>query len=185
MLTPSKKHIPQFCLFTGLADQLNQKHPLYQLSHKINWSVFENAFKVHYSETKGKPSKPIRLMVVLLIFKYVRNLSDENLIEQWSENIYYQYFSGEHHFRPSVPCFPTELVAFRDRIGEASVELQAPVVGSLPFIPNAVRFARESVGVETGTRCFIIICSCSAYIALRNGFVLNINKKPWHNLARF
>jgi IS5 family transposase len=123
MLTPSKKYIPQLGLFTGLADQLNQKHPLYQLSHKIDWSVFENAFKVYYSETMGKPSKPIRLMVSLLILKYVRNLSDENLVEQWSENIYYQYFSGEHHFRPAIPCVPTELVAFRQRIGEAGVEL--------------------------------------------------------------
>jgi IS5 family transposase len=123
MLTPSKKYIPQLGLFTGLADQLNQKHPLYQLSHKIDWSVFENAFKVYYSETMGKPSKPIRLMVSLLILKYVRNLSDENLIEQWSENIYYQYFSGEHHFQPAIPCVPTELVAFRQRIGEAGVEL--------------------------------------------------------------
>ena len=123
MLSPSKKYIPQLGLFTGLADQLNQKHPLYQLSHKIDWSVFENAFKIHYSETMGKPSKPIRLMVALLILKYVRNLSDENLIEQWSENIYYQYFSGEHHFQPAIPCVPTELVAFRQRIGEAGVEL--------------------------------------------------------------
>lgn len=123
MLSPSKKYIPQLGLFTGLADQLNQKHPLYQLSHKIDWSIFENAFKVYYSETMGKPSKPIRLMVALLILKYVRNLSDENLIEQWSENIYYQYFSGEHHFQPAIPCVPTELVAFRQRIGEAGVEL--------------------------------------------------------------
>ncbi len=123
MLSPSKKYIPQLGLFTGLSDQLNQKHPLYQLSHKIDWSVFENAFKIYYSETKGKPSKPIRLMVSLLILKYVRNLSDESLVEQWSENIYYQYFSGEHHFQPSIPCVPTELVAFRQRIGEAGVEL--------------------------------------------------------------
>jgi IS5 family transposase len=123
MLSPSKKYIPQLGLFTGLADQLNQKHPLYQLSHKIDWSVFEQAFKVYYSETMGKPSKPIRLMVSLLILKHVRNLSDENLIEQWSENIYYQYFSGEHHFQPAIPCVPTELVAFRQRIGEAGVEL--------------------------------------------------------------
>ena len=123
MLSPSKKYIPQLGLFTGLSDQLNQKHPLYQLSHKIDWSIFENAFKVYYSETMGKPSKPIRLMVALLILKYVRNLSDENLIEQWSENIYYQYFSGEHHFQPAIPCVPTELVAFRQRIGEAGVEL--------------------------------------------------------------
>lgn len=85
--------------------------------------MFDEAFKVYYSGKMGKPSKPIRLMVALLILKYVRNLSDESLVEQWSENFYYQYFSGEHQFQPCLPCVPTELVAFRKRIGEAGMEL--------------------------------------------------------------
>ena len=71
----------------------------------------------------GAPAKPIRLMVSLLIIKSLRNLSDENLIEQWAENIYYQYVGGEQHFQPSTPCVPIELVAFRQRIGEPGVEL--------------------------------------------------------------
>ena len=119
----TQKHTPQLGLFHGLADQLDQKHPLYQLANKINWSFFDDAFKKHYSEKMGKPAKPIRLMVSLLILKYVRNLSDENLVEQWAENIYFQYFSGEQHFQSNVPCVPTELVAFRQRIGEPGVEL--------------------------------------------------------------
>ena len=119
----NKKQTSQLGLFHGLADQLNQKHPLFLLAHKINWSVFEENFKKHYSETMGKPAKPIRLMVSLLILKYVRNLSDENLVEHWSENLYYQYFSGEQFFQPNIPCVPTELVAFRQRIGEEGVEL--------------------------------------------------------------
>lgn len=119
----TKKTSPQLGLFNGLADQLNQKHPLYLLANKVNWPFFEDAFKKHYSEKMGAPAKPIRLMVSLLILKSLRNLSDENLIEQWSENIYYQYVSGEQHFQPSIPCVPTELVAFRQRIGEPGVEL--------------------------------------------------------------
>ncbi|MBK8328624.1 MAG: transposase [Bacteroidetes bacterium] len=47
----------------------------------------------------GKPAKPIRLMVSLLILKQLRNLSDESIVEQWSENVYYQYFSGELYLR--------------------------------------------------------------------------------------
>jgi IS5 family transposase len=119
----TKKHTPQLGLFHGLADQLDQKHPLYQLANKINWPFFDDAFKKHYSEKMGKPAKPIRLMVSLLILKYVRNLSDENLVEQWAENIYFQYFSGEQFFQSNIPCVPTELVAFRQRIGEPGVEL--------------------------------------------------------------
>lgn len=119
----TKNHTPQLGLFHGLSDQLDQKHPLYLLANKIKWLVFEDAFKKHYSEKMGKPAKPIRLMVSLLILKYVRNLSDENLVDQWAENIYFQYFSGEQHFQANIPCVPTELVAFRQRIGEPGVEL--------------------------------------------------------------
>jgi IS5 family transposase len=123
MLTASPQPNNQLGLWGDLMSHLNQKHPLYILANKIDWSVFESAFKKHYSEKMGKPSKPIRLMVSLLILKQVRNLSDESIVEQWSENIYYQYFSGEQSFQPGIPCVPTELVAFRKRIGEEGVEL--------------------------------------------------------------
>lgn len=119
----NKKPTAQLGFFLSLADQLNQNHPLFLLSHKINWGLFDDNFKKHYSEKMGKPAKPIRLMVSLLILKHLRNLSDENLVEQWSENLYYQYFSGEQFFQPNIPCVPTELVAFRQRIGEEGVEL--------------------------------------------------------------
>jgi hypothetical protein len=97
---------------------------LFLLSHRINWQLFEDAFSKHYNEKKGAPSKPIRLIVSLLILKQVRNLSDENLVEHWNENVYYQYFSGEQLYRPSIPsCSSTQLVAFRKGIGEARATL--------------------------------------------------------------
>ncbi len=34
-------------LFHGLSDQLDQKHPLYQLANAINWNIFDDAFKEH------------------------------------------------------------------------------------------------------------------------------------------
>jgi IS5 family transposase len=121
-----QKQTSQMGLFSSLADLLDQKHPMYQLANKINWSFFDDAFKKHYSEKMGAPSKPIRLMVSLLILKYVRNLSDESVVEQWGENNYFQYFSGEQFFQPKIPCVPTELIAFRGRIGESGVELILP-----------------------------------------------------------
>ena len=119
----TKTYTPQLGLFNGLSDIIDQKHPLYLLGNKINWSLFDDAFKKHYSEKMGKPAKPIRLMVSLLILKYLRDLSDEKLVENWAENIYFQYFGGEQHFQANIPCVPTELVAFRQRIGEEGVEL--------------------------------------------------------------
>jgi hypothetical protein len=59
----------------------------------------------------------------LLILKQLRNLSDESVVQQWAENVYTQFFSGQVHFVPRLPCVPTELVEFRKRIGSQGVEL--------------------------------------------------------------
>ena len=117
------KNNAQSSLFATLSDQLDSKHPLYLLANAIKWQLFEDAFSVHYSSTMGKPAKPIRLMVALLILKQLRNLSDENIVLTWSENLYFQYFSGEQNFVPRLPCSSTELVEFRKRIGAEGVEL--------------------------------------------------------------
>lgn len=110
-------------LFSNLSDMLNQSHPLYQLADKIDWGKFETAFQPLYCQDNGRPGKPIRLMCGLLILKHLRNLPDESLVEQWSENAYYQYFCGMQELTPSAPCASSELVHFRKRIGEEGIEL--------------------------------------------------------------
>ena len=109
-------------MYSTLADMLNARHPLYQLANKINWQLFEDSFSKLYSE-KGRPRKPIRLMCGLLILKHIRNISDESVVEQWTENAYYQYFCGMEQFCVVQPCTPSELVHFRNRIKEEGLEL--------------------------------------------------------------
>lgn len=120
MLNKTSQHLS---LFSNLSDLLNNKHPLYQLSHKINWQIFDDAFSTLYCADNGRPAKPIRLMCGLLILKHLRDISDESVVEQWSENAYFQYFCGMQEFTPSFPCNATELVHFRKRIGEKGMEL--------------------------------------------------------------
>ncbi len=119
----SKRSSPsQLSFYSTFEEQLSHRHPLYILANEIQWDIFEKAFAKLYSE-EGRPAKPIRLMVSLLMLKHVRNLSDEGVVEQWFENIYYQYFSGERSYACGVPCEASELVHFRNRIGEEGIEL--------------------------------------------------------------
>ncbi|MDQ3142321.1 MAG: IS5 family transposase, partial [Bacteroidota bacterium] len=108
---------------TVIENQIDLNHPIAILSKKIRWSIFEEEFTKLYSQGMGRPGKPIRLLTSLLILKHVRNLSDESVVEQWSENIYYQYFSGEQFFVTKQPCEASELVHFRHRIGSEGIEL--------------------------------------------------------------
>ncbi|MCF6206928.1 MAG: IS5 family transposase [Sulfurovum sp.] len=100
---------------------LDSNDPLVALAESIDWTFFENAFSGYYSD-EGRPAKPIRLMVGLLLLKQIENLSDENVVLQWKRNPYYQYFCGMHEYMPALPCDSTELVKFRQRIGKEGIE---------------------------------------------------------------
>lgn len=70
----------------------------------------------------GRPRLPIRLMVALLYLKHAYNLSDDGVIERWSQDVYFQFFSGQEYFEPRLPCDKAQLSRFRKGLGEAGVE---------------------------------------------------------------
>ena len=117
-----KQSTSQLGFYSTFEEQLSRQHPLYILANRIDWDIFEIAFAKLYSP-EGRPAKPIRLMVSLLMLKHIRNISDESLVEQWFENIYYQYFSGEKSYACVAPCEASDLVHFRNRIGVEGIEL--------------------------------------------------------------
>ena len=100
---------------------LDSNDPLIALADTIGWELFDESFEKYYSED-GRPAKPIRLMVGLLILKQLKDLSDEEIAIQWKQNPYYQYFCGFNEFQVALPCHPTDLVKFRQRIGSEGVE---------------------------------------------------------------
>ncbi len=100
---------------------LDSNDPLIALADTIQWELFDKSFAKYYSED-GRPAKPIRLMVGLLLLKQLKDLSDEEIVVQWKQNPYYQYFCGFDEFQVALPCHPTDLVKFRQRIGSEGVE---------------------------------------------------------------
>lgn len=102
-------------------DMLDTFDPLIQLANTIPWLKFETEFQKYYTG-EGRPPKPIRLMVGILLLKQLKNLSDESIVEHWKQNPYFQYFCGLNDYQASIPCHPTELVKFRNRIGKEGME---------------------------------------------------------------
>jgi len=123
MLTPSSPQHQTSLFGSDLLLQLDPGDPLLKLAEAIPWELFDDEFAKHYCKDNGAPSKPIRLMVGLLILKQLENLSDEAVVLQWKRNPYYQAFCGLTEFQLSTPCDSTELVKFRKRIGKEGFEL--------------------------------------------------------------
>jgi len=122
MLTPSNTGHQTSFFGTDLLLQLDSRDSLIQLSQVIPWSDFDAVFAKHYSKDSGAPSKPIRLMVGLLLLKQLESLSDERVVLQFKQNPYYQVFCGLTEFSRKLPCDSTELVKFRQRIGKHGIE---------------------------------------------------------------
>ena len=120
MLSKSPDSHPQTSLF-GIVSQLDQHHPLLALGQAYDWAQLESALGPLYS-SRGRASKPIRLMSGLLMLKQLYNLSDKAVVEQWQMNPYFQVFCGMSEFQTQVPCHATELVKFRQRIGVKGVK---------------------------------------------------------------
>jgi IS5 family transposase len=70
----------------------------------------------------GRPKLPIRLMASLLYLKHSFNLSDEELVVRWSENVLWQYFSGMDYYEHRSPCDATQIGRFRRDLGEEGLE---------------------------------------------------------------
>lgn len=105
-----------------LSNMIDHRHALVKLSHQINWQAFIDEFGSLYVEGKGRPGIAIRLMVGLHYLKHTFNLSDEEVVERWIENPYWQYFCGEQYFNHRLPIDPSQMTRFRKRIGTSGCE---------------------------------------------------------------
>jgi IS5 family transposase len=135
--------------FRSRLDQMiDLRHPLVVLASRMPWSQLETVLSPAFTRqsregtviegedlfgptvqmassgtsSAGRPRLPIRLMAALLYLKHAFNLSDEELVARWSENVVWQYFSGLDYYTPKLPCDATQIGRFRSAIGEAGVE---------------------------------------------------------------
>jgi len=114
---------PQLEMFkVPLKHFINEKHELVSLSRKINWEQLESELSIFYCEDNGRPGIPIRTIAGIVLLKRIFDESDESVLDRWVENPYWQYFCGEVYFNHQLPFDRTELIKFRNRIGEQGAE---------------------------------------------------------------
>ncbi len=114
---------PQLNIFkTPLKHFIKESHKLVLLSKSIDWDSLEERLSIYYTKDNGRPGVPIRLISEIIMLKRIYNESDESVLNRWTENPYWQYFTGETYFNHELPFDRTELIKFRKRIGEEGSE---------------------------------------------------------------
>jgi transposase, IS5 family len=131
-----------------LDGMVDHKHPLVVLSRRLPWAGIEQTLAPRFAPTvrpgqkmltrellgahevefgsgltkAGRPRLSIRLMASLQYLKHAFNLSDEELLQRWSENVVYQFFSGVEYDEARLPCDATQIGRFRRPVGEEGLE---------------------------------------------------------------
>ena len=127
---------------------VDPRHPLAVLASRLPWDRIEAALAPKFAHldhpareehvddlfgdqqvargggvsNAGRPRLPIRLMASLLYLKHSFDLSDEEVVTRWSENVVWQFFSGREYYEPRPPCDASQVVRFRRAIGEDGLE---------------------------------------------------------------
>jgi IS5 family transposase len=155
---------------------IDLRHPLAVLATKMSWASIETTLAPLFERrtrdgrvseavdlfgsnslelaggvsAAGRPRLPMRLMVGLLYLKHAYNESDETVCERWAQDVYFQFFCGEEYFQPRLPCDPTNLVRFRQALGEAGVEeLLAATIAAAVQMKAVTPVEFERVIVDT------------------------------------
>jgi len=128
---------------------INLNDPLAVLARRLPWAQIEAALAAKFEREEragrileghdmfgptveveragtsnaGRPKLPIRLMASLLYLKHSFDLSDEELVVRWSENVLWQFFSGQDYYEHRLPCDATQVGRFRRDLGEDGMEL--------------------------------------------------------------
>jgi hypothetical protein len=93
-----------------------------KLAKFIPWEDFEPAYAESLaSRDKGPPAMSVRVALGALIIKERLGISDEETVEQISENPYLQYFLGFEEFKEEPPFDPSMLVHFRKRLSKDTI----------------------------------------------------------------
>ncbi|MDR1607421.1 MAG: transposase, partial [Deltaproteobacteria bacterium] len=68
---------------------LNQVNLIVILALAINWAALESFMARFFDSDNGRPSLPLRRLIGLTMLKFIFNISDEQVVEQWKQNPYY------------------------------------------------------------------------------------------------
>ena len=84
----------------------------------IPWAAIEEKYAELFPSDTGMPAKPLQMALGSLMIQKQYGYSDRELVEQITENPYYQYFVGLPGFQNKAPFVPSLLVEFRKRLND-------------------------------------------------------------------
>jgi transposase, IS5 family len=95
---------------------MNPENRWIKMADSIPWKIFEKKYSRLFKGKNGRVAKPLRLALGALIIQTKYQYADRELVDQLTENPYYQYFIGLPGYQEEPPIDASTLVLFRKRL---------------------------------------------------------------------
>ena len=95
---------------------MNPENRWVKMADAIPWEIFEKKYSRLFKGKNGRIAKPLRLALGSLIIQTKYQYSDRELVDQLTENPYYQYFIGLPGYQEEPPIDASTLVLFLKRL---------------------------------------------------------------------
>jgi IS5 family transposase len=113
-------------------------------------------------------------MVALHYLKYQHDLSDEDVVAAWTENPYWQHFSGMTHFQHQIPIDPSSMTRWRKRLGATGAEqmLRATIEAGMAMrVIRPAQLKRINVDTTVQTKAIRFPTDARLYQRMRERLV--------------
>jgi transposase, IS5 family len=113
--------------FHPMDDPVPPDHKYLRLRDALDRERIFKELGEEYEESKGRPSKPVMNMILLLLIKHMEGLSDRELMEKLAGSLPMQKALNLTYRAAQDYIDPSTLTYFRARIGEKGALLLADI----------------------------------------------------------
>ena len=123
MYTPEKSE-KQFSFSEGwfMPPDLDQEHFLIKLSRTLPWDELSQKLAKYYCPDNGRPTKPSRVKIGLLIIKHLYQFSDDEALDMLKRDVYVQYLCDISFPHAKNFMNASTLCRFRQDIGDEGMK---------------------------------------------------------------
>ena len=152
----------------------------------IPWEIFEKKYSRLFKGKNGRVAKPLRLALGSLIIQTKYQYSDRELVEQLTENPYYQYFIGLPGYHEEPPIDASTLVLFRKRLKMDVIMETNEYMLNATCAPSNIRYPQDFSFLNEAREKLetIIIRFCKSYGFSRQRMYRRQARKNYLALAK-
>lgn len=119
----NKEHQYSFTHDWFITPEVDKEHDIIKIADSIDWISLSDKLARFYCPDNGRPTKPSRAKVGLLILKHLYGISDRNAVDMLKRDIYAQYLCDISLKEAVTFINSSSLTRFRKQIGIEGVRL--------------------------------------------------------------